>query len=70
MGMEGFGDALESAFKALSIVIIVLFSTALFFGWKGCGAYDRGYEDGVRDAVLGKVKVEQRVDTTTVILKP
>lgn len=67
--MMDFGRILDGFFSAVAALVILCLFVAAFFGIRGCNSYERGYNDGVRDALSGKVHQEIRIDTTTVIIK-
>lgn len=69
--MSDFGGAIVGEmFKGVLTVITVITIIALsisFFAYKS--GKDNGYEQGVKDALSGKAKIELVTDTTSVIIK-
>lgn len=63
-----FGRALDGPVTAVGITLVVLTAGVIFFGTRWHNSYERGYNDGVRDALDGKVKLEMRLDTTEIIV--
>lgn len=63
-----FTETLEAVVKITVVFVIISVASSLFFGIRGCNAYDRGYEEGVRDAISGKAQIHTQIDTTTVVV--